>query len=215
MFNTQETELRDVSILPYYCGIPIEVDPVIRGGVGRYVVGHLLSQTYHSLTLDRADIVDDIHVGATYSCSAVTDDGIAMKTHWLYCTSITPTVTFGITRNLCQANSFAPLMPHIDTPMIQLEELTDLVATFPSPVPSVGLAQAQIGRRGWLVMTRVNSPYAMGLSIESSTLPPVFCEGSENIMISAKSVRTLQTISFGALTCVSATDPALFLQQVS
>ncbi|MGC1497214.1 MAG: hypothetical protein WA790_15495 [Sulfitobacter sp.] len=215
MMQAQETKLCDVRIFPYYRGIPLEVEPVIKGGDGRYVVGQLLSQTYHALSLDHAEMVEDVHVGATYSCSAVTEDGSPLKTHWLYCTSVEPVLTFGITQNLSQINSFAPMMPNVETPLVQVEELTDLVATFPSPLHAVGLAQAQIGHRGWLVMTRVNAPDAMGLSIESPSLPPAFCEGTSNIMISAKSVRTLQTISFGSLTCVSATDPALFLQQES
>lgn len=208
-----EQNLTEISIFPHYPNIPIEVEPVIQNGSGRYVSGQCLNHSFYSLALDQTDAIEGLNLGAIYGCSALTDDGSSTRTHWLYCVSVSPSPVFSISRNWSQPNCFAPLWSNIDTPLIKLEELNNLVAILASPTPSLGLAQAQIGRRGWLVMTSITTPHTMGLLIEQPTMPPMFFEGSENIMISAKCVRTLQSIGFDALTCVSVGDSALFLQR--
>ncbi len=209
------TRLNDIRVFPHYRDVPIEVEPVAKNGTGQYVSGQFLNQTYHSLALDNAVLVGELHIGATYNCVAVDEDGISLKTHWLYCTSLDPFPSFGIVQDWTQTGGFAPLLSKIDTPFVKLEELADIVTIFPSLPPVERHTQAQVGHRGWLVMTRMASPYAMGILVDDPSLPPSLSVGSQDITMTASCVRTHQSIGFDALTCVSAGGEALFLQRQS
>ena len=212
MMSVKAEDLNNISIFPYYRGVPIEVDAVARNGVGQYVTGQISGHTYYTLTVERAQVEEKLHVGVTYSCTALDHKGNRIRTHWLYCTSVAPILTFGISKHAANPNGFVPMLPHVDTALVHLEELTELVAIFPSSAPEGSLAQARIGLKGWLVMTRVGAPDSIGLLIEEPTLPTAFCEGASNIVIAARSVRTLQSICLDALDCVSTKDTALFLR---
>ncbi|WP_316300165.1 hypothetical protein [Aliisedimentitalea sp. MJ-SS2] len=209
------TRLRDIRVHPYYREVPIEVEPVLSGAVGQYLEGQVLSHQFHELVLDEDYDSNALHVGATYSCSGVDPDGRRIQTHWLYCTATQPKPRFGITRNWSQTGGVAPLVTDAQNPLIRLEKLTDLTVIRTSPPPWLGVSQVQIGMRGWLVMTSLTAPFAMGILIDDPTLPPTISEGTDNIAISAKCPRTLQSIGFDTLSCVEAGNPALFLERVS
>ena len=216
MMTVQVEELSDISIFPYYRGIPLEVDAVARGGVGRYESGHFAGQAYHTLVVDQADIKADMHVGATYTCTAQSDATQGrLTTHWLFCTSVGDTLSFGISRHWSDPGCFTPVLPQIDSVLVQVEELTDIVALFPVSGPEGSVSQARIGASGWLVMTRLGCPSMMGILINDAVLPMSFCEGSGDIVLAARSVRTMQSITLDSLSCVSAKDTALFLRRVA
>ncbi|WP_179381362.1 hypothetical protein [Jannaschia marina] len=210
--RTQIKMLHDLAILPYYCGVPIEVDPALVGGLGRYTEGTLRNHTFIELVMDAACIPDALTVGATYRAVGVDDDGNRLSTHWLFCTSTAPAPIFGVSINWRFRNAVAPLAGDPRNPWIRLEKLEDLTMTWASPPPSLGVSQNRIGQRGWLVMTPLTTPASIGFLIEDPTLPPAIAEGFRGIAISAKSSRTLQSIGFSALTCVDAGEPALFLE---
>lgn len=212
MMSVQVEDLTDVSIYPYYRGIPLEVSPVATKGVGRYETGQFADQTYHTLVVEKADVKQDLHVGATYSCRAMSGDGTRVSTHWLYCTSLGAQLTFGISRHASDPTCFTPVLPQIDSVLVQVEELTDIVALFPPSTPEGTVAQARIGATGWLVMTRLGCPSMMGILVNDAILPMTFCEGADGITLSARSERTMQTVTLRGLNCVSAKDTALFLQ---
>ncbi|WP_299685356.1 hypothetical protein [uncultured Tateyamaria sp.] len=215
MMTVQVEELSEISIFPYYQGLALEVDAVARGGVGRYESGHFAGQAYHTLVVDRAEVSGDLHVGATYSCTALSGGSNSrMTTHWLFCTSVGDAITFGISRHWSDPKCFSPVLPQIDSVLVQVEELTDIVALFPASGPEGSVSQARIGASGWLVMTRLGCPSMMGILVSDAVLPMAFCEGSDDIVIAARSVRTMQSITLDSLSCVSAKDTALFLRQV-
>lgn len=205
--------LSEAVLLPHYRGVSMEVEPVATHGIGAYTVGHFFGQTYYTLTLERADIISDLHVGVTYSCAALSDDGRAVKTHWLYCMSVDPVPTFGLVKHWAGTTRFTPSFCDLASPFVELEELSNFTAIFPSHAPEGSISQAQIGLRGSLVSMRLQSPFSMGFLIENPTLPSAFCEGSQDIMIAARSVRTLQTICLDRLHCVKVVDTALFLKR--
>lgn len=211
--QSSATQLHDIKIYPYYRNVPIEVEPVLSGVTGHYVDGWVLSHQYYELTIREEIETQNIKVGASYSVSAHTSQGRVLQTHWLYCTSVSPVLTFGVTRNWSKPRSFSPLLASASDPLMRLEKLTDLVVVFTPPSPAVGMAGAQIGQLGWLVMTSLTTPYAMGILIEGPSLMPMLSEGSENISISATCVRTLQSIGLDSLVCVKSETPALFLKE--
>ena len=214
MMSVQVADLSEINIFPYYRGVALEVDPVARKGVGRYETGHFAGQAYYTLTVDQAEATEDLHVGATYSCTALRDGEQRMTTHWLFCTSVGARLTFGVSRHWADPRCFSPVLPQIDSILVQVEELSDIVAIFPAPAPEGSVAQARIGQSGWLVMTRLGCPSMMGILVDDAILPMTLCEGSEGIKIGARSVRTLQSVTLENLSCVSAKDTALFLQRV-
>jgi hypothetical protein len=205
--------LNSISIFPYYGGIVLEVEALLENGVGHYVIDQSMDQTSYTLEIENAQMTQQIHVGMSYYCAALAEDDTPMKTHWLYCTSIDSALTFGVLVDWAKHNSFAPALPSAATALVRHEELSDLVAIFPSPAPEGSLAQAQIGKRGWLVSQRIHSPFSMGFLIDNPTLPTAFCVGMQNLTVTARSRRTLQTICIGALLCVSIKDTALFLRR--
>lgn len=213
MMSVQVEDLTEISIYPFYRNVPLDVAPVATKGVGRYETGHFAGQTYHTLVVEQADIAQDLHVGATYSCSGLLGGEARMTTHWLYCTSRGPQLTFGISRHGSDPTCFTPVLPQVDSVLVQVEELTDIVAIFPPSAPEGSVAQARIGASGWLVMTRLGCPSMMGILVNDANLPMTFCEGSDGITLSARSVRTMQTVTLRGLCCVSAKDTALFLQR--
>ncbi|KZM47427.1 hypothetical protein OA90_26070 [Labrenzia sp. OB1] len=213
-FNVQH--LLEVSVFPFYRGIPIEVEPILTNGNGAYVSGQLMGHSFHTLAFDNADEVGDPEIGCSYSCIGRTEQGEQVHTHWLYCTDKRPSLHFGVVRNWARQNTYAPLSPLLAAEengvLVKLEELFDLVAILQIPGAVDGLTQVQIGHRGWLVMAKVTTPQSFGILVESPTLPPMFPEGAGAIAVSAKSKRTLQSVSLDGLTCVAARDPALLLK---
>ena len=214
MMSVQFEDLSEINIFPYYRGIPLEVDPVARKGVGRYETGHFAGQAYHTLTVDNADVTGEVHVGATYSCTALREGKGRMTTHWLFCTAVGKRLMFGVSRHWADPTCYSPMLPQVDSVLVQLEELTDIVAIFPASAPEGSVAQARIGQSGWLVMTRLGCPTMMGILVDDAILPMTFCEGAEGITLGARSARTMQSITLDRLSCVSTRDTALFLQRV-
>ncbi|KIC48173.1 hypothetical protein [Tateyamaria sp. ANG-S1] len=212
MMMAQTETLEDISIYPYYRGVPLEVDAVAQARRGSYVSGFIAGQSYYTLDLIEPLAAHDLHVGATYTCTAIGPDKRPLKTHWLFCTALAPSPKFGISKHWSNPNSFFAVLPDMDTILVHLEELTDIVAVFPSAAGSTSLSQAQIGRTGWLVMTRIGCPHMIGILVKAPILPSGITQGSRDIVLSARSVRTTQSISLDALTCISTSDEALFLR---
>lgn len=212
--QTRVTRLHDIRLYPYYRDLSLEVAPVLAEACGRYVDGRIMHHQYTELLLDKETDLSSLRVGVPYSCAAVDPDGATIQTHWMYCTALHPRGVLGVTRDWRRPSGCAPLLTDAADPLQKLEKLTDLTTVYIAPPPSVGVAQAQIGQRGWLVMTCLTAPHMMGVLIEDPVLPPVLCEGSENVTISASSDRTLQVVWLDRLTCVSARGDALFLREV-
>jgi len=213
MMSVHVEDLTEISIFPYYRGLTLEVDPVARSDAGRYETGHFAGQTYHTLVVEQADVDRDLHVGATYSCTAHSAESGRLTTHWLFCTSLSSHLTFGISRHWSDPACFTPVLPQIDSVLVQVEALEDIVAILPTAAPEGSVAQARLGTSGWLVMTRLGCPSVMGMLVDDAALPMTFCEGADDITLTARSVRTMQSVTLNRLACVSAKDTALFLQK--
>ncbi|SIT07387.1 hypothetical protein SAMN05421759_1144 [Roseivivax lentus] len=212
LLTAQTQEITGVSIFPYYRDVPLELDAVAHGASGRYETGFFAGQSYHRLTLDDVRITRALHVGATYSCTARGPDDRPLKTHWLFCTSLAPRLSFGLSKGWGAPAGCTAILPDIDGLLVELEELTDLVSVFPSPLVENSVCEAQIGRKGWLVMTRIGCPQRIGILVEDPVLPSSMCLGSTGITMAARAVRTTQAISLGPLSCVRDGDAALFLR---
>ena len=212
MTMARNETISEIRVFPYYRGVPLEVDAVGMATSGRYEAGFFAGQSYYTLQLDDWSEIREVHVGATYTCTAISQDGRPLKTHWMFCTSVAGKPTFSISRHWTDPNNFAPVLPLCDTSLVHLEELTDMVATLPRAVGYNGIAQAQIGTSGWLVMTRIGCPHMIGIMIEDAVLPSHMCQGSSDLVISARSVRTTQSITLEKLSCVSTKDTSLFLR---
>lgn len=212
LMTAQTQTIRSISIFPYYRGVPLEVDAVAHATSGRYQSGFFAGQSYYTLDLDDAQHIQDLHVGATYTCTALGKDDKPLRTHWLFCTAVAPVISFGISKHWSNPFAFAAILPQIDNVIVHLEALTDLVAVFPPSVHDSSLSQAQIGQTGWLVMTRIGCPHMIGILVDDPILPTSMCLGSSGHVIAARSVRTTQSISLDSLSCVSARDSALFLR---
>lgn len=209
--RSTETTLTDVRVAPYFKGLPVEVEPLALGGVGTYVQGELLDAQYFRLILECDGEGSGLQVGVPYACSGQAPGGQRIQTHWLYCVALSPQIEFGLTRDWREADSFAPLLPGVREPLVRLEEICELVAVFSAPPPAVGVAQAKIGQRGWLVSSTVTTPHRLGVLVDGPSLPPMVTEGAEDIAVSAKVERTMQTIGFSSLTCAAASEGALLL----
>lgn len=212
VLTAQTQELRAVSVFPFYRDVPLELDAVAHGASGQYETGFFAGQSYHRLTLDEVRITRALHVGATYSCTARGPGDRSLKTHWLYCTALTPRLSFGLSKGWGTSASCTAILPGIDGLLVELEELTDLVSVFHSPLVESGVCEAQIGRKGWLVMTRIGCPQRIGILVEDPVMPSNMCLGSTGITMAARSVRTTQAISLGPLSCVRDGEAALFLR---
>ena len=213
MITARNETIREIRVFPYYRGVPLEVDAVGRAGSGKYKAGFFACQSYHTLDLDDWTEIREVHVGATYVCTAISKDGRPLKTHWMFCTSVAGRPTFSISRHWADPNNFAPVLPDCDTSLVHLEELTDMVATLPRAVGDVSIVQAQVGTVGWLVMTRIGYPHMIGILINDPVLPSHMCQGASDFVITARSVRTTQSITLENLNCVSIKDTSLFLRQ--
>ncbi len=211
--TTQTRRLRNVSIYPYYRGVPLELDAVASAVSGVYRTDWFGGHACHRLDLEGARLLHELHVGATYSCCARDQDDQPLRTHWLYCSKTGPTPSFGVGLRIDDARGASALPPDDAAPVILLERLTDLVAVFPSCPGDTGLSQAQIGRAGWLVMTRVGVPGTMGILVEDPVLPSSLCPGSTGLVLAGRSSRTTQAVSLHNLRCVSAGTAALFLRE--
>ncbi|MBY5934722.1 hypothetical protein KUV51_17070 [Tateyamaria omphalii] len=212
MITAQTETITDISVFPYYRGVPLEVDAVAQARKGKYVAGFFAGQSYYTLDLTDPVAADDLHVGATYTCTAVGQDARPIKTHWLFCTAIDPTPTFGISRHWSDPGNFVAILPQVDSVLVHLEQLSDITVVFPRRAGESSLSQAQIGRSGWLVMTRMGCPQMIGILVDDPVLPSGIAQGSRNIVLSARAIRTTQSISLDTMTCVSTSDTALFLR---
>ena len=212
MITARNETIREIRVFPYYRGVPLEVDAVGKASSGKYEAGFFAGQSYYTLDLDDWTEIREVHVGATYTCTAISKDGRPLKTHWMFCTSVAGRPTFSISRHWTDPNNFAPVLPLCDTSLVHLEQLTDMVATLPRAVGDDSLLQAQIGTSGWLVMTRIGCPHMIGILIDDAVLPSHMCQGASDLVITARSVRTTQSITLEKLSCVSTKDTSLFLR---
>lgn len=204
----------DVQVYPFYPGVATEVAPVVSKGAGKYRSGQVMSNQFHQLSLTDAKIVNPLQIGATYSWFGNNEEGNQVTSHWLFCTALDPYPTFGTIYNWAKPGCIAPLLAGIEEELIKLEALTDCIAVLKSPNPSYGHSQAQLGKSGWLVMTATTIPSCVGILIDDPALPIGFAEGTRGITITAKSTRTLQSISLDSLYCARAGTSALFLNQL-
>lgn len=174
-----------------------------------------MQHQYCELVLDKEAETAGIEIGVPYSCIGKDESGTVVQTHWMFCTSRAPRGVFGITRDWRRAGGYAPLLAATEKPILKLEPVSDLTAVYAPLSPGNGIAQAQLGHRGWLVMTCLTMPHLMGFLIEDPLLPPIICEGTEDLTIAGSFERTMQSVGLSALTCVQTHGGALFLKEAT
>lgn len=201
----------DISIYPYYPGIATEVAPVMFLSEGQFYCGQILGQQAFELKIEKGEVSGEVQVGAAYSWRGRDQSGEDISSHWLYCTDLGSAPTFGAICDWSRGGATSPLLPQTGGTLLKLEELSDIAAILSSPANTYGQAQAQLGKRGWLVMTTTTAPAYVGILIESPTLPMTFAEGTRDVSISAISVRTMQTVNLSRLYCAQLGETALFL----
>ncbi|APX10965.1 hypothetical protein [Tateyamaria omphalii] len=207
--------VHDITIFPYVPGVAATFEPVVSCETGVWRQRRLLNHGQERLVLDADVAPEGLSIGASYGWRGHLDDGTATGAMWTFCTDLAPRVGFGVTRNWARPGCVAPLYGGLEDAVLRLEPLRDVIALIPSPNPSVGLAQAQLGRAGWLVMLSSVVPACVGFLIEEAHLPLHLCEGAEGVSIKATSLRTLQTIGLQDLRCAQASDTSLFLREIS
>jgi len=208
----QSRNVSDIHVYPYYPGVVTEVAPTVYRATGTLSTSQIMGQQVHQLAITSGEVSGTIQVGATYSWRGRDHDGEHTTSHWLYCTSLTPQLTFGAICDWSRNGAIFPLLSEIDSELIYLEELSDLSAVLPAPNSAYGESQARLGKKGWLIMTTSTAPGFMGVLIEKPTLPLTYTIGTSDISISATSTRTLQSISMAGLYCERIGDTALFLK---
>lgn len=204
-------ELHDVAIHPFYGALPLETEPVLTGARASYTDGRVLHHQFYALEFAPGTRGDMLRPGAAYSCIGRSADGAPFLTHWLYCTAVAPRPVLGITCDWVRRGSCAPLLGDPAAPLIVLEELSDLALVTIGPPPTPRVSQAQIGKRGQLVMSSLTAPHLLGIQIDRADLPSGVSEGTRDLTISAQCARTLQVIALDGLTCVQARERTLFL----
>lgn len=207
--------LKELRIYPYYRDIAIEVPPVFVGGIAEYSTSISLGQSCEILKLVDGTPLEPFHLGATYFGVGEDATGSSIQTHWMFCTKAGATPAFGIAVNPAVQGLEVPLALGIEEPLIKLEELADFRAVHNFPPFALGIAEMQLGTTGWLVSTRIGAPQRIGFLIDDPTMPPSLAPGARNIAISAKSIRTSQTIGCTALEFTHADQKTLFLQRAS
>lgn len=212
VLNMRRHAVTEIDVYAYYPGVSLDVAPLITQASGEYMSGQLLDCAYQQLTVSGPAGTGLLCLGGCYSWSGCPDGGRKMSFHWLYCTSVGACPTFGLISCSGSTPLMAPLLPDLKADLIRLEEITDIAAVFRPPHGCFGSAQAQLGKRGWLVQSAVSVPICMGVLIADQLVPQSLPVGAGNISISAKSQRTLQSIRLDGLCRVPSAEMALFLQ---
>ncbi|WP_147103502.1 hypothetical protein [Tateyamaria sp. syn59] len=207
--------VRDITIFPYVPGVAATFEPVVSGASGVWQQRRLLNHGQERLVLDAEVAPNALRAGASYGWRGHLADGTSTGAMWTFCTDLAPRVGFGVTRNWARPGCASPLYGALEDAVLRLEPVQDVIVMIPSPNPTVGLAQAQLGRAGWLVMMSSVVPACVGFLIEEAKLPSHLCEGAEGVSIKATSLRTLQTIGLQELRCVQAGDTSMFLREIS
>ncbi|QFS83552.1 hypothetical protein FIU97_11985 [Roseivivax sp. THAF40] len=213
LMSADTQTIRAVRVFPYYPGVALELDAVAEGDVAQYAQGWLAGQAYHMLRIENAQITRPLHVGAAYACTGIGPDATPLKTHWLFCTATAPVLSFGISTSGPTPAACTAILPQVDALIVELEELREIVCVFSGSGGETLQSQAQIGRRGWLVMTRIGCPQRIGILVEDPVLPSALCPGAAGIVLTARAERTTQSVCLRDLCCIRAGDTALFLRK--
>lgn len=203
--------ISDVTVYPHIT-TPIELLPVITGASGTYSIGTLATNIFYNMSLSGGTQTSPLQEHAAYFAEAKDANGKTMRTHWMHCTETGPAPAFGLTVNLLHPGVTAAAAPLDDGAFIKIEELTDFTSIYSFPPPEIGSMKVDLGKKGWLIATRVGTPHLMGFMIENPSLPTFYPVGATGISISAKSVRTGQSVGYSNLKLESVSNSAVFLQ---
>lgn len=214
LMRLSQQNLGSVTIYPYFPGVVCEMSPVIQGARAILQTGSLLGSTCCQLVLEKTKSAEPLLPGGSYSWKAINPDGSPVTSHWMFCSKPAPAPVFGVVRHWGPNPIITPLSGDLRDPILKLEPLTDIVAFLPPPIPGIGYARAELGHRGWLVLSSVVTPSCVGVLVEDPVLHTNIAVGGDQIAISAVSQRTLQTIGLEALQYVECGDAALFVKRI-
>lgn len=206
--------ITDVSVYPYYPGIPIPVKPVLTGASGTYSVGTLITSAFYNMDLHGGKAEGTFRKGGTYYALATDASGKQFEAHWMYCTETGASPEFGLTRNLSQSNVTAPA-PSLaeESKYIKLEALEDFTNLHTLTPPAIGTFELTLGKTGWLISTRVGTPHRMGFLIEKPDIPSWITVGGYSVSVSAKTASDGKEVGYDHLTLVEAdATQAVFLR---
>ncbi len=203
----------DIQVFPYFGSVSLEVSPCLSATDGSYARGGVEVMAYEALNVEGTFVDVGLQAGATYVAACKNDAGVPIQTHWMYCTQVAPDPAFGISRNHRVPGIYAPA-PFLDTSLfVSLEPLRDIVGVDAQRPTDLGVSEFKLSNTGDLIATAFGAPHALGIRIEDPFLPPHFLTGARNLSILAKSGRTGQSFGLTGLKCVSASSPAIFIQE--
>lgn len=212
-------KVKNVNVYPYIQwnggGVGPVIPPVLEGASGTYAVGTLIRSVFYNLDLSGGKSNAPLEVHKQYVAIGQTEDGQSFTTPWMYCTEADKTPKFGRTITMIQSAD-APVAESgsISAPQyITLGALTNITVSQPFPPPAIGQIMLIENGVGNIIATRTGTPHEMGVEVISGKRVSPLKPGMRNIMITGTN-KDGNRISFGNLTCVSAGEPAVFLQQL-
>lgn len=210
--NLIERALKDIKIHSFYNNISLEILPCYKADWAIHRCGSVRELSYESLSFSPQNGTEQFQLGATYFCTGIDEQDEFVETHWMYCTQVLPQVTLGIAHNYRKPGMTAPA-PILDKLFPSLEPLENFIGISSDPNISLGVSEYRLGGSGNLISTGFGVPHAMGIQIEEPSLPAHYATGARNLMISATSQKTKQTIALSNLVCIQTNSLAIFLQE--
>lgn len=205
--------MTDIQVFPFFSTVSLEVFPCVTAMAALYTSGNVQGMAYEALEIEDARLTSELRIGATYIAVGQDEDGKQVQTHWMYCTQVAPHPTFGISRNHRIPGVYGPAPFLCSSLFVELEHLTNIVGRAAEPAANIDVAEFRLGEEGMLIATAFGTPHVMGIQVQLPFLPPHFLTGARNLVITAQSVRTGQTVVLPKLTCLRASSPAVFLQE--
>ncbi|WP_157505916.1 hypothetical protein [Flavobacterium chungangense] len=208
-------KVKNVNVYPYVDwhggGVGPVILPVIEGATGTYAVGTLLMFVFYNLNLDLQSQNPKLGIHQRYVATGETEDGTPFTTPWMYCTNDSSQPEFGRTITINKEDS-EPINTGGLSDYITLGPLTDITVSQLFPPPAIGEILLINNGSGNVIATRTGTPHEMGIEVTNGNRFGTLKAGMKNIMITAKN-KEGKTFTMGNLTCVSPSEPALFLQE--
>ncbi|MBO9449840.1 hypothetical protein J7426_06205 [Tropicibacter sp. R16_0] len=206
--------MTDIQIFPYFNSVSLEVFPCLEASEGRHAFGGFQAMAYEALEVHDARMTGELSVGATYIGVGRNQANEQTQTHWMYCTQVAPYPTFGIARNHRIPGVTGPA-PFLESSLFaHLEPLRNIVGLNVTPVTNHSISEFRLGDEGELISSAFGAPNVMGVQVHAPFLPPHFLIGARDLVITAESERTGQVMAMQHLTCLRASAPAIFVQEV-
>lgn len=197
---------------PAGAGVGPEIPPVISGASGTYSIGTLSTNIFYNLDLKGAVAKQPLEVHGKYWATGEYEDGGSFRTPMMLCLEAGANPEFGKTVNMLHKDEQVSGPTDLSVPPYgKLTPLKNVTVTYMAPPPLI-LAETLItGATGFIIFTRFGAPHLMGVEVDGGMRTLNLRAGLKDITITGTTPDG-QRITRSNLTCVSAGEPAVFLQ---